>query len=286
MVRLIIYRDIILKMPKKKRKISLIVILIIVLIAINYNFVDNWLSENFDVVEKESFFVSRVIDGDTVEIENLGNKESVRLIGINTPERGEEIYGEAKTFLESQVVNKTAELEYGKTKRDQYGRTLAYIYINNENVNEKIVENGYGNVYFLEDDKYEKPFRQAWEECLVKNINLCEKSEDVCSSCIDLEKISVPMQAITLYNTCDFSCSIKGWSVKDEGRKKFTFGNVRIAPNSELKLSVSKSTINQSNQLNDPGRVYWVRNDYVWTQAGDSVILRDDKNKLVLFFSY
>ena len=49
-------------MPKKK-KVSLIVILIIVLIAINYNFVDEWLNENLDVVEKESFFVSRVIDG-------------------------------------------------------------------------------------------------------------------------------------------------------------------------------------------------------------------------------
>ena len=272
-------------MSKKRGKL-LLAFLILILIAINYNFVDEWLNENLDVVEKESFFVSRVIDGDTVEIENLGNKESVRLVGINTPERGEYLYSEAKAFLESQVANKTVELEYGKTKKDRYGRLLAYIYINNENVNEKIVENGFGNVYFLEKDKYERSFRQAWDKCLEKNINLCEKSEGACSNCIALEKVSVPMQVITLYNTCDFSCSIKGWNVKDEGRKKFTFGNVRIAPNSELKLSVSKSTINQSNQLNDPGRVYWVRNDYVWTKEGDSVIVRDDKNKLVLFFSY
>src|SRR3990167_2643511 len=102
-------------MPKKK-KVSLIVILIIVLIAINYNSLYPQHNENLDVVEKESFFVSRVIDGDTVEIENLGNKESVRLVGINTPERGEYLYSEAKAFLESQVANKTVELEYGKTK--------------------------------------------------------------------------------------------------------------------------------------------------------------------------
>ena len=52
--------------------------------------------------KKESVFVTRVIDGDTIETEN----STIRLLGINTPERGKEYYGEAKDFLK-QIENKS-----------------------------------------------------------------------------------------------------------------------------------------------------------------------------------
>ena len=61
--------------------------------------------------------VSKVIDGDTITLEN---GEKVRLIGIDTPERGQCYYKEAKLRLTELVLNKKVELEKDITNRDKY----------------------------------------------------------------------------------------------------------------------------------------------------------------------
>ena len=76
------------------------------------------------------------------------NKTSVRLLGINTPEKGEIYYGEAKEFLEYQVLNKTIRLENGKDKTDLYGRKLSYIFLGTKNINLELVKEGLANFYF------------------------------------------------------------------------------------------------------------------------------------------
>ena len=86
------------------------------------------------LISSDTAFIDRVIDGDTVE----SNGTSIRLLGINTPERGEMYYLEAKEFLESLVLNETVRLEYGKEREERYGRTLAYLYMGRENINLKL----------------------------------------------------------------------------------------------------------------------------------------------------
>jgi len=98
-------------MNKKKKQVILLLSLILVLIMINYSFIDNTL-ENF-FLDYEIANVERVIDGDTIVIEN---KTSVRLLGINCPEKGEKYYGEAKEFVEELVLNKSIKLKFGKEK--------------------------------------------------------------------------------------------------------------------------------------------------------------------------
>ena len=70
----------------KKKQIFLIIFLVIILFTINYPFLDKKL-ENF-LTDYETEIVERVIDGDTIVIDG----SSVRLLGINTPERGEIYY--------------------------------------------------------------------------------------------------------------------------------------------------------------------------------------------------
>src|SRR3989344_5970003 len=113
-------------MNSRKKQIQLLFLLILILFAINYNFIDRTL-ENF-LETKETAFVSRVIDGDTIEVLIGEKKESVRLLGINTPERGEVLYEEAKKFLEELSLNKSVRLEFGRDKYDRYNRTLAYVF--------------------------------------------------------------------------------------------------------------------------------------------------------------
>jgi len=68
---------------RKKRELILLIIIIIVFILINYTSLNNLIVKN--VSNEEIIKVDRVIDGDTVEV----NGSSMRLLGINTPEKKE-----------------------------------------------------------------------------------------------------------------------------------------------------------------------------------------------------
>lgn len=73
--------------------------------------------------------MSRVIDGDTFEIEG---QHKVRLIGINTPEstNKQERYGkEASAFTKSQLEGKTVYLQKDVSEADRYGRLLRYVWL-------------------------------------------------------------------------------------------------------------------------------------------------------------
>ena len=82
----------------------------------------------------EQAYVERVIDGDTVVLQD-GTR--VRLIGIDAPEienrdyghRGDPYGEEAKQVLKHMVEGKTVDLQDGPEKNDKYNRRLAYIYL-------------------------------------------------------------------------------------------------------------------------------------------------------------
>lgn len=71
--------------------------------------------------------VTEVLDGDTFET----NKTlTVRMIGINAPNRGEKDYEAAKEYLADLIGGETVELEYDYYQDDKYGRILAYVWEN------------------------------------------------------------------------------------------------------------------------------------------------------------
>ena len=258
----------------KRGLVFLLVILILILITVNYYWMDSFIVKTFN--ESESGIVTRIVDGDTVIIGN----QSVRLLGINTPERGEKYYSEAKNYTEAILFNKNVTLEFGKERYDLYKRELAYIYLNDELFNIQLIEKGYANVYFPSGkDKYYDDFLSSWYDCMNKSINFCKKSQDYCSQCIILRELDVKKQTIAFYNKCDFNCSLNGWTIKDEGRKKFTFRNFMLNPGEGLKIIVG-------NKTNSDNTLYWRGEDYVWTKTGDSLFLRDERNDLILFNNY
>ncbi|MEM0437739.1 MAG: thermonuclease family protein [Candidatus Micrarchaeia archaeon] len=89
--------------------------------------------------------VEKVIDGDTVE---LGNGTRIRLAGINTPERDEPCYWQARGALETLAGGKKAGVR--ALGKDKYGRTLGEVYIGGENINIKMLEFGLANRYYSE----------------------------------------------------------------------------------------------------------------------------------------
>jgi endonuclease YncB( thermonuclease family) len=250
----------------------IIILAVLALISLFYPAIDNFLGDAFSA--RQEITVTRIVDGDTID-SSIGK---IRFLGINTPEKGEKYYAEAKEFTESQIGNKTVMIEFGEDRKDMYNRTLAYIFCNGENINQKLVESGLANAYFPEGkQKYYSNFQISWKDCIGRNINLCEASKDECAACIELREFRG--QTITLHNKCSFSCSLKNWSIKDEGRKKFIFNDFALNGNSDISITVGDG--------NDSGNVmHWRGEEYVWTSTGDTMFLRDDEGRLVLWHIY
>jgi endonuclease YncB( thermonuclease family) len=91
-----------------------------------------WDVNNFYEIKSvfpETAIVEGVIDGDNVYTET---GQSIRLIGINAPERDEARFDEAKNKLASLAVNKQVWLEYDRYQDDKFGRVLAWLWVDCE----------------------------------------------------------------------------------------------------------------------------------------------------------
>jgi len=156
--------------------------------------------------EKSQGLVTKVIDGDTVVI----NGESVRLICIDTPERGEEGYLEATEYLESLILNKEVILEEDITKRDKYNRLLYYIFTEDGGfINEIMVREGYAEAYpYYPDTRLCPQIQEAEKQARISGKNIWEP-----------EPVAEPTQETGIncrsntYNCADFSTQSEAQAV-------------------------------------------------------------------------
>ena len=116
----------------------------------------------------ESFKVTRVVDGDTIEIEG---GEKVRYLGIDTPETVDprkpvQCFGvEASKKNKELVEGKTVRLEKDITDRDKYSRLLRYVWVGDLFINLELVKQGFASSYtYPPDIKYQKEFLAAEKE--------------------------------------------------------------------------------------------------------------------------
>jgi len=137
-----------------------------------------------------SVLVTRVVDGDTLALEN---GERVRLIGIDTPEvhESKKLYRDSKRsstdvttikkfgrkawdFTRKLTENKRVNLEFDIEKRDKYNRLLAYVYLKDGTfVNAEIVKQGYASLLTIPPNvKYADLFRKLYEDARSKKIGL------------------------------------------------------------------------------------------------------------------
>lgn len=125
--------------------------------------------------------VVRVIDGDTIELED---GRSVRYIGIDTPEtkhpsKGVECFGqEASDQNVALVANQIVQLEKDVSETDRYGRLLRYVWIGDRHINQQLVAEGYAHAStYPPDVKYQDVFRSAQQQAHKQGLGLWEKCE-------------------------------------------------------------------------------------------------------------
>jgi len=157
---------------------------------------------------QDLFRVQRVVDGDTIVLDN-GLK--VRLIGVDTPEtkhpnKPVEYYGkEASAFTKRMCEGKRVRLEYDWEKTDRYGRILAYVFVIEGGtelfLNAEIIKQGYGHAYlkYPFNDEYMKSFREYEMQAREKGLGLWGGKQEVSKE--DPGKKVQQQEAITVYIT-------------------------------------------------------------------------------------
>lgn len=111
--------------------------------------------------------VTRVVDGDTVEVRIGGEIEDVRYIGVDTPETVKpdtpvQCFGpQASDFNHRLVEGRTVRLVFGVERRDVYGRLLAYVYLGPRFVNAALVRRGLARTLTIPpNDRFAPIFRR------------------------------------------------------------------------------------------------------------------------------
>lgn len=107
-------------------------------------------------VQPGSYKVTEFVDGDTIKVDMNGTVETLRFIGVDTPEthdprKAVQCFGvAAAAFTKNLIGTNNVRLESDPldTNRDRYGRLLRYIYLpDGRLVNAEIIKQGYGFAY-------------------------------------------------------------------------------------------------------------------------------------------
>ncbi len=137
-----------------------------------------------EVQKSDELKVLSVEDGDTITVEMNGIKETIRLIGIDTPETKDprkqvQCFGKAASgFTKNLIADNYVKLEKDNltADKDRYNRLLRYVYVGNTLLNAEIISQGYGFAYtnfpftkmedFIKLEKdAESQKRGLWSQC-------------------------------------------------------------------------------------------------------------------------
>lgn len=162
-----------------KKKLINTVTLLLIWLLIYIAQTAGWLDSAGKAVETNQpglYTVSHYVDGDTITVDMNGKDETVRFVGVDTPETHKpntpvQCYGPAaaaytKNFISSAGGKVRLQSDPDSTNRDRYDRLLRYVYVpDGRLVNQEIIRNGYGFYYpyfpFTKSKEFDAAQKQA-----------------------------------------------------------------------------------------------------------------------------
>jgi micrococcal nuclease len=114
-----------------------------------------WLGRTDRGAASESAVVVKAIDGDTVEVRIGARTDTVRFLGIDTPEthhptKPVQCFGpEAAAYTKAHLLGRTVRLEDDVEPRDIYGRRLSYVYLDGHRFNDELIQKGYARLLVI-----------------------------------------------------------------------------------------------------------------------------------------
>ena len=204
--------------------------------------------------------VTKVIDGDTIEVDIASTSYKVRYMGIDTPELDDKraeycaLAQEATKYNRQLVEGKMVRLEKDISETDQYGRLLRYVYIGDTFVNAELVRQGLAWTKVYEPDtKYQNYLEELETEArraglgiwtpttttpptptttVVPNVQITHIFYDGLVPRVESDEY------VEITNLGDEPQDLAGWILKDisEGYPSFTFPSYILAPGKSIRV--------------------------------------------------
>ncbi len=164
-------------MSRRIRRKELSLMLAVISLFVWYGQQQGWFAsaaKGVTTLQPGLYTVSRFVDGDTITVDMNGTPETLRFIGVDTPETHKpntpvQCYGPAAAvFTKNTIGTQKVRLESDSlsTNRDRYNRLLRYVYTaDGKFINEILIQQGYGFYYpyfpFSKSQQFEADQKQA-----------------------------------------------------------------------------------------------------------------------------
>jgi endonuclease YncB( thermonuclease family) len=253
------------------------------------------------LVENEIAYVINVIDGDTIEVFLDSETQRIRYIGIDAPEVGEDGSNLAAQLNRQLVEGKIITLEKDFTDKDQYGRLLRYVYLEDGTfVNLQLVKLGSAlAVAYPPDTQYQVQIDHAQDVAQESGLGIWSVTEIPPASATPGPGTQVILDpACSQFNAPgndndnkneEFVCfknpgglpiNMTGWQLND------TYGWIYNFPEYTLEGS---TTVRVRSGCGEDSKVdlFWCRDETaIWNNDGDCVYLKDRADKLQVEYCY
>ncbi len=264
----------------------------------------------FPILDKV-YLVSKVVDGDTIDVVMNGEIKRVRIIGVDTPEVvnprqavecfGREASDTAKEILNNQYVRLESDDSQGDI--DKYGRLLRHVILENgNNFAELMISKGLAREYTYKTvSKYQTDFILAENEA--KNNKTGIWADGACDNYDDNQKAGVVSESFNssivisdiFYNGLEnplegdeyveiinngLDINLKNYSLSDESGKLFVFPDFVLRAKDSLKIFTGCGDDTDI-------ELYWCHADSaIWNNSGDTAKLKNNEDLLIASYTY
>ena len=164
-----------------------------------------------------------VTDGDTIEVDGLGK---IRMVGVNTPERGVNGYICSKRFVQKLCLDKEVSLDIDDSKNtDKYGRYLAVVIVDGKNLNEMLLKEGLAEIMYMPPSEF-YPYNWASDSTTSSSYASSHSSSNSGSASSSLTSSSTGSSSyIASSNSHKFHYPSCRWGKKISEKNKVTFNS-------------------------------------------------------------
>jgi len=249
------------------------------------------------VEEATATVVVHLVDGDTLDVALAGGgEERVRILGINAPERGECLAGEAAEALGRLVDGAEVQLVADRSDRDRYGRLLRYVERGGVDVGVELVREGYAVVRVSEPDTARRAALRAaesaardaqrglWDPAACGPAAAGAEGLRVVGLRLDAEgddSQNLNDEWVDIRNEGVVAVDLTGWRVRDESASnRFDFPEgFTLGPGAQVRLRSGCGEPTDS-------ELFWCTSGAaIWNNDGDTAFLLDPAGNVVHFLA-
>lgn len=227
--------------------------------------------------------VTQVVDGDSIKVDG----RSIRLIGINAPERGRPYFAESRDALAQLLDGESVWLRHDVEVLDQFGRELAYVFLaDGRHVNAEMLSAGFAQYYTIPPNlAFADELLNAERDAREAGRGLWRPSEvqvDIVEIVFDPpgpDGEDLNGEWLTVVNNSGGPVQLGGFSLSDESNNSFELPAHELAAGGKVRIHTGTGRPSDS-------ALFLGRDRPLWNNDGDTAILRDADGSLIARYSY